>query len=112
MNVSVHFSSLPWPYAVPTAQIFFLVFFILFLAALVLCCCPGLSLVAVSGVLLCSLVRGLLLLQSPGSRVCRLQQLQPMGSGTKVHRLSCPTACGVFLDQGLSQCPLHCKVNF
>ena len=29
-----------------------------------------------------------------------------------MHRLSCPTACGVFLDQGLNQCPWHCKVSF
>ena len=25
-----------------------------------------------------------------------------------VHSLSCPVACGIFADQGLSQCPLHC----
>ena len=116
MNVSVHFSSLSWPYAVPTAQILFSFSFYLFLAALVLCCCRGLSLVAGSGVLLCRYMgfslQWLLLLQSTGSRVCRLQQLQPMGSVAVVHRLSCPTACGVFLDQGLNQCPLRCKVNF
>ena len=26
-------------------------------------------------------------------------------------RLSCPEACGIFLDQGSNQCPLHCKVD-
>ena len=109
MNVSVHFSSLSWPYAVPTAQILFSFSFYLFLAAFVLCCCRGLSLVAGSGVLLCRYMgfslQWLLLLQSTGSRVCRLRQLQPLGSVAVVHRLSCPTACGVFLDQGQNQCP-------
>ena len=28
-----------------------------------------------------------------------------------VHRLSCPKACGIFLDQGLNLCPLHCKAD-
>ena len=27
------------------------------------------------------------------------------------HRLSCPTACGIFPDQGLNTCPLHCLVD-
>ena len=27
--------------------------------------------------------------------------------GARVHGLSCPAACGVFLDQGLNLCPLH-----
>ena len=27
-----------------------------------------------------------------------------------VHSLSCPVPCGIFADQGLSQCPLHCMV--
>ena len=28
-----------------------------------------------------------------------------------VHGLCCPTACGIFLDQGLNPCPLHWQVN-
>ena len=28
-----------------------------------------------------------------------------------VHGLSCPKACGIFLDQGLNRCPLHCQVD-
>ena len=60
MNVSVHFSSLSWPYAVPTAQILFSFSFYLFLAAFVLCCCRGLSLVAVSGGYTLAAVHGLL----------------------------------------------------
>ena len=27
------------------------------------------------------------------------------------HGLSCSTACGIFLDQGLNPCPLHCHVD-
>ena len=27
------------------------------------------------------------------------------------HGLSCPTACGIFLDQGLNPCPLHWLLN-
>ena len=28
-----------------------------------------------------------------------------------VHGLSCPTACGIFLDQGSNSCPLHCQAD-
>ena len=28
-----------------------------------------------------------------------------------VHEPSCPTACDVFLDWGLNQCPLHCQMD-
>ena len=31
-----------------------------------------------------------------------------MGSVVAVHKLSCSEACGIFLDQGSSLCPLHC----
>ena len=27
------------------------------------------------------------------------------------HRLNCPAACGIFLDQGLNRCPLHCPTG-
>ena len=29
----------------------------------------------------------------------------------KIRGLSCPAACGIFLEQGLNLCPLHCKAN-
>ena len=29
------------------------------------------------------------------------------GSLFVAHRLSCPTACGLFLNQGWNSCPLH-----
>ena len=40
-----------------------------------------------------------LLLQGTGSRCA--------GSVVTTLGLSCPTACGIFLDQGLNPCPLH-----
>ena len=89
----------------------------LFLAVLSLCCRAGFSLVAVQGFSL----RGLLLLQSTGSRVHRLQQLRHMGSvvaasrlqstGSIVHGLSCSKTCGLFLDQGSNPCLLHQQVD-
>ena len=35
-----------------------------------------------------------------GHRVCRLEQLQHVGSVVEAHRLSCFTACGIFPDEG------------
>ena len=40
---------------------------------------------------------------------CRLQN---MGLLVVVPGLSCSTACGIFLDQGLNPCPLHWQVDF
>ena len=34
-----------------------------------------------------------------------------VGSAVVANGLSCPTACGVFLDQGLILCPLPWQVN-
>ena len=53
----------------------------------------------------------LLLLQSTGSRVFRLQQLQFQGSVAAAYQLSCSRACGIFPDQGLNLCPLHWQVD-
>ena len=36
--------------------------------------------------------------------------LQGAGS-VVVHRLSCPEAGGIFPEQGLNRCSLHCKVD-
>ena len=56
-------------------------------------------------------LRWLLLLQSPESRALRFQQLRYVGSWSTgsvvvVPRLSCSTACGIFLDQGSNPCLL------
>ena len=53
----------------------------------------------------------LLLLQSAGLRVCRLQWLQHMGSVVVSHGLSCPAASGIFPDQGSNLCSLPQQVN-
>ena len=37
--------------------------------------------------------------------------LQTVGSVVVIHRLSCPLACGIFLDQGLNPCPLHWQAD-
>ena len=36
--------------------------------------------------------------------MCRLQQLQHAGSVIEALGLSCPTACGISLEQGLNLC--------
>ena len=95
-----------------------------------------LSLVAVSGGLLSVGVRGFLtmvasLLAEHRFQACVLQQLQYMGSlvgswasivaacGLKsvgsvvvVHRLSCPMAHEIFLDQGSNLCSLYWQADF
>ena len=43
--------------------------------------------------------------------VGRLQKPWHAGSGVVAHRLSCSTACGIFPDQGSSQCLLHGQVD-
>ena len=35
------------------------------------------------------------------------QAQEPKGSVVVEHGLSCPAACGIFLDQGSNLCPLH-----
>ena len=42
---------------------------------------------------------------------CGARALGVQASVTVVNRLSCPTACGIFPDQGLNCCPLHCKAD-
>ena len=95
----------------------------------------GLSLVAVSGghsSLWCGgfSLRWLLLLWSTGSRhsgfssrstrasvvvalgsVVVALGFQSAVSVVVVHGLSCSAACGIFPDQGLNPCPLHCQAD-
>ena len=63
------------------------------------------------------------LLQSTGSRVHGLQQLQHLGSAVMApglystglvavaHGLSCSAACGIFSDQGSNPCLLHWQAD-
>ena len=50
------------------------------------------------------------LLWSMGS-VIAAHGLQSMGSIVVVHGFSCPVSCGIFLDQGSYQCPLHYEAD-
>ena len=62
-------------------------------------------------------------MQSTGSRACKLQHLQHMGSAVAAprlqctgsivaaHRLSGPAACGIVPDQGSNLCPLLWQVD-
>ena len=79
------------------------IFIYVFLAALSLrFCSPAFSSCSEQGLLLvrCSdfSLRWLLLLQSTGSKACRLQQLQLTDWVVVVPRLSCLAACGIFWD--------------
>ena len=71
----------------------------MFLSVLGLCCCPGPSLVAVCGFS----SQSLLLLWGMGSRF--------LGVSSWAHRLSCPAAREIFLDQGGNLRPLHWQVD-
>ena len=42
---------------------------------------------------------------------CRLQKLEHVGSVVVAHGLSCSMACGIFLEQGLNLCLLHCQAD-
>ena len=53
----------------------------------------------------------LLLLQRVVSSVPRLQQLWLVGSIVVACKLSCRSACGIFLDQGSNPCPLHWQAD-
>ena len=67
---------------------------------------PGLSLVVVRGLTeVAFLVVDHRLLGTQASAVVTCGLWSP-GSVTVMHRLSCLTACRIFLDQGLNLCPL------
>ena len=75
---------------------------LIFLAALGLHCCSDLSLIAVSGG--CSLVVARRLLFAVTSLVVA-HSLQSTGSVVVIHRLSFPSICGIFPDQGQTCVP-------
>ena len=111
-----------------TSVFFSLILFIFyfFMAVLGLCCCArafsscreqGLPFLAVHRLLIVGAslfaehglsVHGLQQLQHASSVVVA-RRLQSTGSVVVVHGLSCSTACGIFLDQSLNSCPLHCR---
>ena len=80
---------------------FFLQFILfLFLAVLDLPCCSSFSLVAASGG--DSLVAMCGLLIAAASLIAEPRLWSTWASLVEVHGLSCPAACGIFLDQGLN----------
>ena len=90
-------------------------------AVLDLCCPAGFSLVVENRG--CSLVavRGLLMvmaslvvehgLKGAWTSVVMVPGLQSTGPIAMAHELSCSTACGIFLDQGLNLCLLYGRVD-
>jgi len=98
-----------------------MLFSYLFLAVLGLHCHTGFFLVVVSGVFslvaACGpliTVASLLAEHEPGLcavSIAAVPGLQSTGSMAVTHRLSCSTACGVFLDQGLNPCLLHWQAD-
>ena len=68
--------------------------YLFILIVLCLHCCAGTFTSCSEQALLSSCGARLLLLRSTGSRA------------RVAHGLSCSTACGIFLDQGLNLCPL------
>ena len=44
-----------------------------------------------------------------GVSYCGAWALGTQASAVAAHRLSCPMACGLFLDQGSNICPLQCR---
>ena len=67
----------------------------------------GLSLVVPSGD--CSLA--VLRLHFSGFSCCEAWALEHAGSVIVLPGLSCPVACGIFLDQGLNLWPLHWQAD-
>ena len=82
-----------------------------------LCCCLGFSVLVVSRgcsvVVLCELfiVLASLVVEHMQASVGVPPGLWSMGSVVVAHRLSCPLVSGIFQDQGLNLCSLHCKVD-
>ena len=77
------------------------------MAALGLCCCQCFSLVAESRGY-SAVVRGFFTVVSSPVAEYRLWSA---GSVVVAHRLSCPVAGGIFLDQGLNPCLLGWQVD-
>ena len=59
---------------------------------------------AVNGDYAVVLAHGLLIL---AALLLWLVAVGPLGPAVVAHGLSCPTACGIFLDQGSNPCPLN-----
>ena len=94
----------------------FIYLFIYFWLSWVFVAAHGLSLVVVSGgysLLRCagSPLRWLLLLRSTGSRPAGFSSCGMRASVVVARGLSCSSARGILLDQGLNPCPLHWQAD-
>ena len=83
--------------------IYYYYYFLVALAA------SRLSLVPVSGGYSLVMLHGILI--AVASLVVELGLSGVQASAAVLHRLSCPLARGIFPDQGLNWCPLHCKAD-
>ena len=83
-----------------------LIYYYCFLVALA---ASRLSLVAVSGGYSLVMLHGIL--TAVASLVVEFGLSGLQASAAVLHRLSCSLAHGIFPDQGLNWCPLHCKAD-
>ena len=84
---------------------------IFILAALGLCCCLQAFSSCSKWGLLFSCLEARRLLIAGASLVAEHELYGAWASVVVVHRLSCPVAHEIFLDQGLNLCPLHWKMD-
>ena len=82
------------------SKVVFILFYLLFLAALGLRCCTWDFSSCGSPASLCG-----------GSSHHRAQTLGTQASVVVAHGLSCPTTCGIFSEQSWNLCPLHWQVD-
>ena len=93
-----HSPFLLFPHPIPWKPLSYIIFAYLFRTALGLCCSARDSLVVVSRVCSsCSMG-----FPRSGFSCCRVQALCVRASVVAAHGLSCPSACGIFPDQGLN----------
>ena len=78
------------------------------MASLGLCCCVWAFFSCNEQGLLCY---GALTSHCCGISCCRARALGEQASVVTAHRFSCPTACGIPLDQGLNLCLLHWQAD-
>ena len=72
------------------------------------CCTQAFSNCGEQGLLLVAVVGFLIVVASPVAEY-RLEGIR--ASVIAAHRLTCPTACGIFLDQESNLCPWHWQVD-
>ena len=92
----------------PHAYFFFLILIFLFWRFVFFLICIYLFMAAPG---LCGCARAFSRCGAQASHGCDFLLQSRDCSVIVAHGLSCPTACGIFLDQGLNPCPLHWLLN-